>query len=154
MILTLDEILKILPNLRAEGKKIVFTNGCFDILHSGHVFYLDEAKALGDVLILGLNSDDSVRRLKGEDRPLNSQDDRALVINSLRAIDYVVIFNEDTPFNLISEIKPDILVKGGDYKISEIVGADVVQKNGGLVTTIKFVEGKSTTAILEKIKKL
>jgi rfaE bifunctional protein nucleotidyltransferase chain/domain len=139
---------------RAEGKRIVFTNGCFDILHVGHVSYLNSAKALGDVLILGLNSDESVRRLKGQERPLNTQDDRAHVLAGLRAIDDVVIFAEDTPFALIQAIQPDVLAKGGDYTIDSIVGADIVQARGGEVVVIPFVAGKSTTAIVERIKSL
>lgn len=133
-------------------KKIVFTNGCFDILHVGHVTYLAQAKALGDVLVIGLNSDDSVRRLKGPDRPVNAQDARALVLAALESVDYVVFFSEDTPYNIITHVKPDILVKGGDYKIDDIVGGDFVRARGGKVLTIPFVEGFSTSNILEQIK--
>lgn len=133
-------------------KKVVFTNGCFDLLHVGHVTYLAQAKALGDVLVVGLNSDDSVRRLKGPDRPVNAQDSRALVLAALEPVDYVVFFSEDTPYNIITQVKPDILVKGGDYKIDDIVGGDFVRARGGEVLTIPFVEGFSTSNILEQIK--
>lgn len=135
-----------------KGKRIVFTNGCFDILHSGHVRYLNEAASLGDVLIVGLNSDSSVKRLKGEGRPINSQEDRAEVIKALRCVDYVVVFDDDTPYELISRIKPDVLVKGGDYKPYEVVGKDIVESNGGSVVIIPFVEGKSTTNIVNHIR--
>ncbi len=134
-----------------EGKTVVFTNGCFDILHSGHVFYLREAKSQGDILILGLNSDTSVRRLKGENRPVNPEEDRAIVISELKSIDYVVIFEEDTPLDLITDVVPDKLVKGGDYKPEEVVGKELVEKNGGEVVIIPFVDGKSTTNIIKKI---
>lgn len=137
--------------IKAQGKKIVFTNGCFDIIHRGHAYYLAEAKKLGDILLIGLNSDDSVRRLKGESRPINSQDDRAYVLDSLKPTDIVVIFEDDTPYNLISAVRPDVLVKGGDYKPEEIVGADIVKSLGGEVVVIPLVEGKSTTKIIERI---
>ncbi len=152
MILSIDLAKQLAKELKAQGKKIVFTNGCFDILHCGHTTYLSESKKLGDVLILGLNSDDSVRRLKGESRPINNQSDRAVVMDSLKSIDYVVIFEEDTPYNLINAIIPDVLVKGGDYNKDNIVGADIVENNGGSVVTINFVEGKSTTNIINKMK--
>ena len=135
------------------GKKVVFTNGCFDILHLGHVDYLEKARALGDKLVLGLNTDDSVSRFKGPERPIQNQNSRAHVLASLQFIDLVVFFNEDTPFNLISELLPDVLVKGSDYLAENIVGADVVKRAGGVVKTIDFVPGYSTTRILEKIKK-
>lgn len=140
---------------RKEGKTVVFTNGCFDILHLGHTTYLEAAKKLGDVLIIGVNSDDSVRRLKGNsggvNRPVNPQNDRAAVLSALRAVDYTCIFDEDTPFDLISSLLPNILVKGGDYTPETIVGADVVRSQGGQVIVIPFVEGKSTTRIIERI---
>ena len=132
-------------------RPLVFTNGCFDILHSGHVFYLQKAKQQGDILILGLNSDASVRRLKGEKRPINSEIDRAIVISELKSIDYVVIFEEDTPLEIISLIVPNKLVKGGDYKKDDVVGKDIVESNGGEVVIIPFVDGKSTTNIINKI---
>ncbi len=133
-------------------RKIVFTNGCFDLLHVGHVTYLAQAKALGDVLVIGLNTDASVRRLKGPDRPVNKQDARALVLAALESVDYVVFFDEDTPYNIITQVKPDILVKGGDYEIDNIVGSDFVRARGGQVLTIPFVDGFSTSNILEQIK--
>ena len=135
----------------SNGKKIVFTNGCFDILHVGHIQYLEQAADLGDVLVVGLNSDRSVRALKGADRPINSENDRAKMLASLGCVDYVVIFDEDTPYELIRKIQPDILVKGGDYSVDEVVGRDVVEDKGGEVRILPFVEGKSTTGIIKKI---
>lgn len=151
MIIHRNELTLLGTRLRNENKRIVFTNGCFDILHAGHVWYLEQAKALGDVLVLGLNSDDSVRRLKGESRPINNQEDRAIVLDALRAIDVVVVFEEDTPHEIISELLPDVIAKGGDYTPESIVGADVVIANGGTVAVIPFVDGKSTTNIVRKI---
>ena len=136
-----------------EGQKVVFTNGCFDLLHLGHVDYLEKARNLGDRLVLGLNSDSSVSRFKGPERPLQDQSSRARVLAALQFIDLVVFFNEDTPLALISKLVPDILVKGSDYLAENIVGADVVKKNGGVVKTIDFVPGYSTTKIVEKIKR-
>ncbi len=138
---------------KMNGRKIVFTNGCFDILHVGHITYLRNAKKLGDILIVGVNSDDSVRRLKGKSRPINSCEDRMAVLAALDFVDYVVEFKEDTPASLIEKIKPDIIAKGGDYKPEEIAGADYVIANGGEVKIIDFVEGKSTTRIVEKMKR-
>lgn len=137
--------------LSASGKSIVFTNGCFDILHAGHVAYLSQAKTLGDILVLGLNSDASVRRLKGASRPVNTQDNRALVLAGLSAVDYVCIFEEDTPYELIAEVLPDVLVKGGDWAPSDIVGSDIVLARGGKVLSLDFVEGLSTTGIIQKL---
>lgn len=134
--------------VRNENHNVVFTNGCFDVLHRGHVTYLAAARDLGDCLVVGLNSDASVRRLKGESRPINNENDRALVLAALSFIDYIILFEEDTPKNLIEQVRPDILVKGGDYKIEDIVGADFVQKNGGKVLTIPFVDGYSSTKII------
>ena len=134
------------------GKKVVFTNGCFDILHRGHVTYLNEAKAQGDFLIVGLNSDDSVKRLKGPERPINSEEDRKFVLENLKAIDAVVIFTEDTPYNLIKEISPNVLVKGGDWSVDQIVGSDLVMANGGEVKSLNFVDGFSTTKTISQIK--
>ncbi len=145
---TFDEIEKIVNRLRTQDKKIVFTNGCFDILHKGHVSYLNVAKSFGDVLILGLNSDESVKRLKGEARPINTQDDRAYILSALECVDYVVIFNEDTPYKLISKVKPDVLVKGADYEGKEVVGSNIAKET----KLVKFVDGKSTTKTIEKIK--
>jgi len=151
MIVGRKNIKELSEKLKSDGKTIVFTNGCFDILHSGHVFYLQKAKQQGDILILGLNSDASVRRLKGEKRPINSEIDRAIVISELKSIDYVVIFEEDTPLEIISLIVPNKLVKGGDYKKDDVVGKDIVESNGGEVVIIPFVDGKSTTNIINKI---
>jgi len=138
---------------RRRGHKIVFTNGVFDILHRGHVEYLQKAKAMGDILIVGLNSDASTRRLKGPERPVQSQADRAAVLLALRAVDYVVIFGEDTPYELIRQVRPDVLVKGSDYKLSEIVGRDIVRSHGGTVRRVKLTPGRSTTQVLRKAAK-
>ncbi|WBX71665.1 D-glycero-beta-D-manno-heptose-7-phosphate kinase [Tenacibaculum retecalamus] len=146
---TKNEIKKIVDQLKKQNKKIVFTNGCFDILHLGHIKYLEKAKKAGDVLIIGINSDASVKRLKGKDRPINNEFDRSYLINSLKTVDYTVIFNEDTPYELIKIIKPDILVKGGDYKNKKVIGSDIVKKT----KLIEFIEGKSTTELINKIKK-
>ena len=150
--LTLEELLKELEQIRGK-KKIVFTNGCFDILHAGHVHYLKECKKLGDILIVGINSDNSVKRIKGEKRPIIPLEMRAYVLSHLCVVDYVVPFEEDTPYNLIREIKPDILVKGGDWDIEKIVGRDIVQSYGGKVLTIPFEFDISTTKIVEEVKK-
>ncbi len=136
---------------RRAGKKIVFTNGVFDILHRGHVDYLAKAKSFGDILVVGLNSDTSVRRLKGRTRPVQKQGDRAVILLALRAVDYVVIFGEDTPDKLIRQVKPQVLVKGADYKISEIVGAEFVQSYGGKVRRVRLSKGRSTSGILRKL---
>ena len=141
-----------LSKLRGKSKKIVFTNGCFDIIHAGHISYLNEAKTLGDILIVGLNSDKSVRRLKGGDRPVVSEKDRAYVLANLKPVDYVVMFDEDTPYELIKEIKPDVLVKGADYEGKNIAGSDIVESSGGKTVLINFIEGKSTSGIIKKIK--
>jgi rfaE bifunctional protein nucleotidyltransferase chain/domain len=146
------DYLDIIQKEREKGKKIVFTNGCFDIIHAGHVDYLEKAKSLGDFLVVGLNSDESVKRLKGPTRPVNPVDQRKKVLQALKPVDLVIIFEEDTPERLIKEIKPDILVKGGDWKIENIVGADFVMSYGGKVYTIDFVYDTSTTKIIEKIK--
>lgn len=137
---------------QAQGKKVVFTNGCFDLLHAGHVRYLEAAKALGDCLVVGLNSDASVRRLKGEGRPLNPQEDRAEVLAGLAAVDVVVVFEEDTPAELIAEVLPDVLVKGADWPEDKIVGAEVVKARGGKVVRIPLLEGRSTSALLRAIR--
>lgn len=147
---TIDTIGQVLDGQRQ--KKIVFTNGCFDILHIGHVKYLKQAKAKGDILVVGVNSDASVKRLKGESRPINNQQDRIDILAEMEFVDYVVIFEDDTPYELIKKVKPDILVKGGDYQIEDIVGADFVHSIGGCVETIPFVEGKSTTRIIEAMR--
>lgn len=137
---------------KAEGKKVVFTNGVFDLLHIGHITYMAKAAELGDKLIIGLNADASVKRLKGDDRPVNDQNSRALLLAALFFVDAVVLFEEDTPQQLITALLPDVLVKGADYAIENIVGAKEVIANGGEVKTINFVEGHSSTAIIQKIK--
>jgi len=152
MIVSQELLFQIVIELKEQGKSIVFTNGCFDIIHPGHISYLRESKRLGDVLIVALNTDDSVRKLKGENRPVNNQDDRALVMDELKSVDYVTHFSEDTPFNLISKIVPDVLTKGGDYIAEDVVGYDIVTRNGGQVAIINFIDGKSTTAIINKMK--
>lgn len=134
--------------------KTVFTNGCFDILHIGHVHYLNEARSLGDKLVVGLNSDKSVKRLKGNERPINNELDRKYVLENLKAVDEVIIFDEDTPIELIKKINPHILVKGGDWPIEKIVGHEHVLANGGVVKSLSFKDGYSTTSTLEKIKNL
>ncbi len=143
---TFDEIKTLSSKLHSQGKKIVFTNGCFDILHVGHVKYLEVAKSYGDVLILGLNADSSVRKLKGPTRPINTQDDRAYILASLESVDYVVIFEEETPYELIKLIKPHVLVKGGDYEGKEVVGQDIADE----LKLVQFVDGKSTTNTIKK----
>ena len=145
---TWDEISSIISELKNNDKKIVFTNGCFDILHIGHVKYLEKAKNFGDILILGLNSDDSTHRLKGKNRPINTQDDRAYILASLEVVDYVVIFNEDTPLDLIKLIKPDVLVKGGDYEGKEVVGQDIAKE----LKLVQFIDAKSTSKTIKKIR--
>lgn len=143
-----NEISSIVTELKNKGKKIIFTNGCFDLLHIGHVKYLEKSKSFGDILILGLNSDESVKRLKGKKRPINCQDDRAYILASIEVIDYVVIFEDDTPFDLIKLIQPDILVKGSDYDGKEVVGQDVAKE----LKLIKFIDGKSTTKTIQRIQ--
>lgn len=152
-ILKLSDLKSRVDEWKAEGKTIVFTNGCFDILHAGHIASLSEAASHGDKLVVGLNSDSSVKVLKGENRPLNNEDARAIVLSALVMVDALCIFSEDTPFNLITTIKPDILVKGGDYKIEEIAGAKEVIEWGGKVILNPIVKGFSTTGIIDKMKK-
>ena len=147
-----NSIAKALEALRGK-KKIVFTNGCFDLLHVGHVRYLNQARSRGDVLFVGVNSDASVKRLKGPTRPVQNESDRAEILSNLKAVDFVSIFDEDTPYELIKVVRPDILVKGGDWKPDQIIGSDIVLSYGGKVESLMFVEGKSTTAIIEKSKK-
>jgi rfaE bifunctional protein nucleotidyltransferase chain/domain len=138
---------------KKAGQKVVFTNGCFDILHYGHIHYLAQARALGDKLVIGLNSKASVSRLKGPNRPINADETRLYLLASLQFVDAVVVFEEDTPLNLLTLVKPDILVKGGDYTIETIVGADIVINNGGEVKCLDFVQGYSTTSIEEKLRR-
>jgi rfaE bifunctional protein nucleotidyltransferase chain/domain len=151
-ILSDEELDNQLAVWRFQDKKIVFTNGCFDLLHLGHVDYLSKAKDAGDVLLIGLNTDDSVRRLKGDSRPLTDEHARAIILASLGFVDAVTLFNEDTPYELIKRVQPDFLVKGSDYKAEDVVGYDVVKAKGGEVITIDLVEGYSTTAIVNKIR--
>lgn len=139
-------------NWQRSQHKVVFTNGCFDLLHFGHLHYLAEAKTLGDRLIVGLNSTASVQRLKGNHRPINDEQTRRMMLAALEFVDLVVEFSEDTPLDLIQTLRPDVLIKGGDYQIKDIVGAEFVQKNGGLVTTLPFIKGYSTSKIEEKIR--
>ncbi len=136
-----------------KSKKIVFTNGCFDILHIGHIKYLEQAKKLGDILVVGVNTDESVKRLKGDKRPINRLNERMIMLDALKSVDFVTYFDEDTPYNLIDEIRPHILVKGGDWKVEDIVGSDIVLKNGGKVLSLNFEEGFATTNIIEEIVK-
>ena len=152
MLIDRMKISEIVTSLKAKGKKIVFTNGCFDILHVGHVRYLKEAKALGDILILGLNSDCSVKSLKGLNRPINNESDRAEVLSALKAIDYVVIFDEKTAENIVAEVKPDIYAKGGDYSIDTLPEAKIVAEHGGKTVLLQLVDGKSSTNIINKCK--
>lgn len=152
-IISLSEAKRKVKEWQQAGYHVVFTNGCFDIIHLGHVDYLEKARMLGDKLVIGLNTDDSVSRFKGPERPLQDQHSRARILAAMQFVDMVVFFNEDTPLNLISELIPNILVKGSDYLADNIVGADVVKKNGGVAKTIDFVPGYSTTRIVEKIKK-
>ncbi|UCD94998.1 MAG: D-glycero-beta-D-manno-heptose 1-phosphate adenylyltransferase [Candidatus Zixiibacteriota bacterium] len=149
-----SRIRRFIDGLRRKKKKIVFTNGVFDILHYGHIDYLTKARALGDVLIIGLNTDSSVRRFKLKGRPIQNEKDRARILAALEMVDYVILFSEETPERLIKAVKPDILVKGADYKIFQIVGADFVKSYGGKVRRIRLARGRSTTSIFRKIKKL
>lgn len=147
----LEEAEKIRQEWQHRGERVVFTNGCFDLLHPGHITYLEDARAMGDHLVIGLNSDDSIRRLKGEKRPINSLADRAHMLMALRAVDMVVPFSEDTPIELIKALLPDVLVKGGDYRPDEIVGAKEVRANGGEVMVVSFVGGYSSTTLIDRI---
>lgn len=135
-----------------KEKKVVFTNGCFDIIHPGHIEYLNEAKRCGDLLFVGLNSDASIKRLKGDDRPINDELSRKFILENLRAVDFVEVFDEDTPLSLIKLVLPDLLVKGGDWKVSDIVGSDVVIGNGGEVRSLSFKDGHSTTDLISKVQ--
>lgn len=150
----LTTLIKIRKQLKLESKKVVFTNGCFDILHAGHVDYLSKAKKLGDVLIVGLNSDLSIKKIKGEKRPIISENERAYILSQLKPVDYVVMFDEETPLNLIEKLVPDVLVKGDDWKIKNIVGNDIVRQNGGKVCTVKFVSTQSSSKIIQRVLEL
>lgn len=149
-ILSLEEAVKYRRELKRKNKKVVFTNGCFDIIHYGHIQYLFTAARLGDELFIGLNSDSSVKKLKGEKRPIFPVSERAEILSSFECVDVVVVFEEETPFNLISALLPDFLVKGGDYDVSEIVGRDVVEQNGGRIVVVPYLGGHSTTEILKR----
>jgi D-beta-D-heptose 7-phosphate kinase/D-beta-D-heptose 1-phosphate adenosyltransferase len=146
---TLEQTLK---NYRRMNKRIIFTNGCFDLLHIGHVTYLEDAKRLGNILIVGINTDESVRKLKGPSRPIQNENDRCEILAALKCVDHTILFGEETPLELIKSVKPDVLVKGGDWKIEQIVGSDFVLSYGGIVKSLNFVAGKSTTSIIEKSK--
>ncbi len=150
-IVDLNELIEIRGRAKKEKKKVVFTNGCFDILHRGHIDYLEKAKKLGDILIVGLNSDASVKKIKGENRPIVLEEDRAVVLSALGCVDYVYIFDQETPEELIKKLIPDVLVKGGDWDKENIVGKKIVEKSGGEVVTIPEVKGKSTKNIIQTI---
>jgi len=150
---TVEELQPLLAILRAAGKKIVFTNGCFDLIHTGHTRYLAIARSFGDILVVAVNSDASVSTIKGEKRPINSQQERAEALAALESVDFVTIFSEPDPYKVISALQPDVLVKGGDWPIEEIIGRDVVEARGGRVVNVPFVEGQSTTGIIERILK-
>jgi rfaE bifunctional protein nucleotidyltransferase chain/domain len=152
LVLDPNSLEKAVQFYRSENKKIVFTNGCFDLLHVGHVRYLTEAASLGDILIVGINSDASVKKLKGSARPVQNENDRAEILASLKSVDHTVLFSEDTPLELIRRIEPNVLVKGGDWTADKIVGSDLVLARGGQVLSLQFVDGKSTTKIIEKSK--
>jgi len=147
------ELLRIIKNLKAKGKRIVFTNGCFDLLHLGHVRYLEEAKALGDILVVGVNSDSSVRKLKGPKRPILPERERTEILSGLGCVDYITIFNEADPLILIDSLKPNLLVKGGDWTREQIVGREVVERSGGELIIIPFVKGASTSNVIDTILK-
>ena len=153
MLVKQNELDSLLGQLKKEGKTIVTTNGCFDILHVGHVRYLEKAKSFGDVLIVALNSDKSVKSIKGNDRPINNEEDRAVVLSALKSVDYVVLFDEDSPINLLLQIKPDVHTKGADYTVETLPEAKGIMESGGRIEFITFVEGKSTTSIIEKMRK-
>jgi D-beta-D-heptose 7-phosphate kinase/D-beta-D-heptose 1-phosphate adenosyltransferase len=152
VVLSLEELLRVRAGLRAEGRRLVFTNGCFDILHVGHVRYLAEARRLGDALLVAINSDRSVRALKGANRPVMNEEERAEILAALSSVDFVTIFDDESPRSLIAEVVPDVLVKGGDYRPDEIHGREEVERAGGRVLSLPFVEGASTTGIIERIK--
>ncbi len=150
-IFSINRLVKIISSLKKRRKKIVFTNGCFDILHTGHISYLKKARLLGDVLVVAINSNESVKSIKGRNRPINSLRDRMEIIASLEMVDYVCPFNQPTPLGVINKLLPHVLVKGGDWKKSEIVGSDVVRRHGGIIRTIPFKKGYSTTKLIKKL---
>lgn len=149
---TLSALRRIRGQLKRSRKKVVFTNGCFDILHRGHVTYLMKARSFGDVLVVGVNTDQSIQKIKGPSRPINPEDDRAIVLAALACVDYVVLFNEQTPLRLIEALKPDVLVKGSDWALKDIVGKDVLETYGGKVRRVSLVKGRSTTNTIQKMK--
>ncbi len=149
----LENVIHKIEDFKNNSKRIVFTNGVFDLLHVGHVRYLNEAKKIGDILVVGINSDDSVKKIKGPSRPINTMGDRARILLALKSVDYVISFDEETPLNLIKEVMPNVLVKGGDYEIKDIVGSEEVIKNGGLVKSLPFHQGYSSTRFINQIKK-
>jgi rfaE bifunctional protein nucleotidyltransferase chain/domain len=153
-VLSQEELIRVRARLRAEGRRLVFTNGCFDILHVGHVRYLAEARALGDALLVAINGDRSVRALKGPNRPVMSEAERAEILAALEAVDFVTVFDEESPRTLISEVLPDVLVKGGDYRLDEIHGREEVERAGGRVLSLPFVEGASTSGVIGRIKEM
>lgn len=150
-VVTLSELKILRDEFRKRNLKLVFTNGVFDILHRGHVEYLNKAKNLGDILVIGVNSDESVRKIKGNKRPIVNQEDRTFLLSNIKCVDYVCVFDEETPLNLIKEIVPDILVKGSDWNKEDIVGKDIVEKNGGVVATIEYIPQRSTSNIIDVI---
>lgn len=152
-VLPVHELQKVLALLRSTGKKVVFTNGCFDILHTGHTRYLTRARSLGDILVVAVNSDASVRTIKGEKRPVNSETDRMETLAALEMVDFVTLFSEPDPYRVIKELQPDVLVKGGDWPIEKIIGRDIVEARGGTVVNVPYIDGQSTTGIIEKIVK-
>jgi D-glycero-beta-D-manno-heptose 1-phosphate adenylyltransferase len=151
-VLQLPELKNILDQYRHQNKKIVFTNGCFDLLHIGHIRYLEQAKSKGDILVVGINTDASVQKLKGPSRPIQNENDRAEILAALKSVDHTILFGDETPLNLIQVVRPDYLVKGGDWPIQQIVGWDFVQSYGGVVESLQFITGRSTTQIIEKSK--
>lgn len=152
MLISRNDLNSLLDKLRSEGKTIVTTNGCFDILHVGHVRYLEKTKTFADVLIVALNSDKSVKSIKGDSRPINKEEDRAEVLSALRCVDYVVLFDEDSPIDLLLQIKPDVYTKGADYTVETLPEAKPIMEAGGRIEFISFVEGKSTTSIIDKMR--
>ncbi len=153
IIFSRKKLLKTLKELKKQKKKIVFTNGCYDILHIGHIKFLKKAKKYGDVLLVALNSDSSVKKIKGEKRPIIPQRERAEILSALEFVDLLTVFYEPDPYNIIKDIKPDVLVKGGDWPLDKIIGSDIVKKEGGIVKNIKYIKGNSTTEIINKVLK-
>ena len=153
-VLSVPDLKKVLALLRSTGKQVVFTNGCFDILHTGHTRYLARARALGDILVVAVNSDSSVRGIKGDKRPINSEADRMEALAALEAVDLVTLFSEPDPYRVIKELQPDVLVKGGDWPVDKIIGGDIVTARGGKVVNVPYIDGQSTTGLIEKILKI